>query len=63
MEKWEWYAAQIPLVFAQVHGNKKMKLKDFCIQHGEPKKVKPSVLFEALAALGGKVKRFVNGNN
>jgi hypothetical protein len=55
-QKWEWYAAQIAMVIARVHGNKK-KLSDFTLGSNVPKRVKPRRLIDIIrSAFGGEVK-------
>ena len=55
-QKWEWYAAQIPLVIAEAHHVKGMKLKDFTLDGNKPVKTDPANVLKALAAaFGGKI--------
>jgi hypothetical protein len=56
-EKWEWYAAQIPLVVAEAAGAKGVSLRDFTIDGNKPIKAKPAQILKSLAlAFGGTIK-------
>jgi hypothetical protein len=66
LEKWEWYAAQVPLVMAQLHGDPKktkaLRLSNFTLKNNVPKKAKPEALLHMIAqAFGAKVEK-CNGN-
>ena len=60
VSKWEWYAAQVCLVLAQVHSVKRsrtLRIADFILSRARPKKPRDGLLKALVATFGGTIKK------